>query len=57
MSNLENILKDFDFPKDLISEIIEYDNPDYFDNNIPVIEYEVGDNSYYSNTAIIGMDY
>lgn len=57
MSSIEEILKDFDFSDDFISEVTEYDTPEYFDNHIPTIEYEVDDSCFFSNTAILGTDY
>ena len=58
MNSIEEILNDFDFSEDFISEVMEYDTPEYFDNHIPVIECEVcDDNSYFSNSAIVGENY
>ena len=57
MNSIEEILKDFDFSEDFISEVTEYDTPEYFDNHIPTIEYEASDdNSYFSNSAIVGVN-
>lgn len=56
MSEIEKILKSLDFGDDFILEVQEYDNPDYFDNDIHLIEYDAEDDSYFSNSAFIRTD-
>lgn len=54
MNTLEEVLKALDFHDDMIKEVSEYERTETFDNDLPIIEYEIDeDGSYTSNMAIV----
>lgn len=54
MNKLEEVLKTLDFSEEMINEISRYERPESFDNDLPIIEYEIDEEgSYTSNMAIV----
>lgn len=54
MNNLEEVLKALDFSDEMISEVSGYESTESFDNDFPIIEYEIDEEgSYTSNMAIV----
>ncbi len=54
MNNLEEVLKALDFSDEMISEVSGYESTESFDNDLPIIEYEIDEEgSYTSNMAIV----
>jgi DNA polymerase III psi subunit len=54
MNTLEDVLKALDFSDDMIREVSRYERIETFDNDLPIIEYEIDeDGSYTSNMAIV----
>lgn len=54
MKTLEDVLKALDFSDDMIREVSGYERIETFDNDLPIIEYEIDeDGSYTSNMAIV----
>ena len=54
MNNLEEVLKTLDFSEEMIREVSGYERTESFDNDLPIIEYEIDEEgSYTSNMAIV----
>lgn len=54
MNTLEEILKALDFSDEMIREISGAERIETFDNDFPIIEYEIDEEeSYTSNMAIV----
>lgn len=54
MNTLEEALKALDFSDDMIKEVSAYERTETFDNDLPIIEYDIDeDGSYTSNMAIV----
>jgi hypothetical protein len=54
MNNLEEVLKTLDFSEEMIRDVVGCERTESFDNDLPIIEYEIDEEgSYTSNMAIV----